>query len=51
MSTENDKEELTEELEHQRQMVKALRRRRRLLEHTHVIKGRLFRNCREHHYI
>jgi len=39
MSTENDKEELTEELEHQRQIVKMLRRRRRLLEHTHVIKG------------
>ncbi len=34
-----DKEELAEELDHQRQMVKELRRRRRLLERNHVIKG------------
>lgn len=34
-----DESELIEELEHQRQMVKALRRRRRLLEHNHVTKG------------
>src|SRR6266508_2818144 len=39
MSAEIDRDELAEELEHQRQLVKVLRRRRRLLEHTHVIKG------------
>lgn len=39
MSDYSDQGELLEELEHQRRMVNALRRRRRLLEHTHVIKG------------
>jgi hypothetical protein len=39
MSSPLGKDEILEELEHQRRMVKEMRRRRRLFEHAQVLKG------------